>query len=170
MMDAPAGPRLGVDPGSVRVGLAISDPAGILASPLVTLRRDAADGTDLDEIAALARVHGVCEIVVGLPTSLSGRPGPAAREATQYAHQLASRLAAAGLGQLPVRLADERLTTVMATRTLTTRGVKGKRQRAVIDQAAAVLILQSWLDRRRTGTEPETTQAAVPPAVPGDNA
>lgn len=169
MADLPAGPRLGVDVGSVRVGLAISDPAGILASPLATLPRDRAGGTDLAEIAALVGAHGVCEVVVGLPTSLSGRHGPAAQEATRYARQLADQLAAAGRAGVPVRLADERLTTALATRTLSARGVRGKRQRAVVDQAAAVLILQSWLDRGRTAVELEATRAA-PSTAPGDEA
>jgi putative holliday junction resolvase len=166
---AAPGRRLGVDVGSVRVGLAVSDPAGILASPLATLRRDRAGGADLAEIVELVQEHGICEVVVGLPTSLSGRPGPAAQEATRYARQLASRLAAAGRGELPVRLADERLTTTQAVRTLSERGVRGRRQRAVIDQAAAVLILQSWLDRAAAAAGPATTRS-VPSTVPGDEA
>src|SRR5262249_55612273 len=128
------GRRLGVDVGSVRVGVAISDPDGILATPLVTLRRDADAGGDLAELANLVREHEVCEVVVGLPRSLSGRRGPAAEQALAYAEQVRQRLA-----PVPVRLADERLTTVVASRTLTQRGVKGRRQRAVVDQAAAVL-------------------------------
>ncbi len=147
---SPLGRRLGVDVGSVRVGVAISDPDGILATPLVTLRRDLDGGADLAELAALVREHGVVEVVVGLPRSLSGRAGAAAGLAQAYAGQLSDRVS-----PVPVRLADERLTTVVASRTLSQRGVKGKRHRAVVDQAAAVLILQDWLDANRAGATGE---------------
>lgn len=135
------GCRLGVDVGSVRIGVALSDAAGILATPLTTVQRDLARGTDLDVLARLVAEHEVVELVVGLPRSLSGRIGPAARGVQQYAATLAGRVA-----PVPVTLSDERLTTVQAARTLSGQGVRGKRQRAVVDQAAAVLILQSWLD------------------------
>lgn len=140
------GVRLGVDVGSVRVGVAVSDPSGVLATPLVTLPRDASRDADIDGLAALVVEYEAVEIVVGLPRSLSGREGPAAQTARAYAATLAKRVE-----PVPVRLADERLTTVMASRNLTAQGVRGKRQRAVVDQAAAVLILQSWLDSRRSG-------------------
>jgi putative Holliday junction resolvase len=136
--------RLGVDVGSVRVGVAVSDPAGLLATPLTTLARDQARGSDFDRLAELVREHAAVAVVVGLPRSLSGGLGPAARIATDYAGRLASRIE-----PVPVQLSDERLTTVQATRTLSDRGVRGRRQRAVVDQAAAVLILQSWLDAER---------------------
>jgi putative holliday junction resolvase len=142
------GVRIGVDVGSVRVGVAVSDPSGLLATPLVTLPRDTAADSDIERLVGLAHEHDAVEIVVGLPRSLSGREGPAAQTARQYAARLANRAA-----PVPVHLADERLTTVMASRTLTAQGVRGKRQRAVVDQAAAVLILQSWLDARRSGGE-----------------
>jgi putative Holliday junction resolvase len=96
---------------------------------------------------ALVAEHEAVEIVVGLPRSLSGREGPAAETARRYAAILAKRVE-----PVPVRFADERLTTVSAIRTLSGQGVRGRRQRAVVDQAAAVLILQSWLDSRRSGT------------------
>jgi putative Holliday junction resolvase len=147
---AQRGARLGIDVGTVRVGVAISDPDGILATPLVTLSRDTGGGGDIAELADLVREHGVVEVVVGLPRSLSGRSGPAAEQAVAYADQVRRRLA-----PVPVRLADERLTTVVASRTLSQRGVKGKRQRAVVDQAAAVLILQGWLDAERSATTGE---------------
>jgi putative Holliday junction resolvase len=143
----PRGVRLGVDVGSVRVGVARSDPSGLLATPLVTLRRDASGDSDITELAALVAEHEAVEIVVGLPRSLSGREGPAAETARRYAAILAKRVE-----PVPVRFADERLTTVSAIRTLSGQGVRGRRQRAVVDQAAAVLILQSWLDSRRSGT------------------
>jgi putative Holliday junction resolvase len=93
----------------------------------------------------LVREHDVVEVVVGLPRTLAGRHGTAAEIARRYAEEVARRIA-----PVPVRLADERLTTVSATRMLSDRGVRGRKQRAVIDQAAAVEILQSWLDARRT--------------------
>ncbi|MFZ0875012.1 MAG: Holliday junction resolvase RuvX [Pseudonocardiaceae bacterium] len=147
-MESDPGPgrRLGVDFGEVRIGVALSDPSGILAMPLVTLKRDRPRGTDLDALAALVAEHEVVEVVVGLPRTLAGRDGPAAQAATEYARALASRLGDA----VPVRLADERLTTVSAARILAERGVRGRKQRAVVDQAAAVEILQSWLDAQRS--------------------
>jgi putative holliday junction resolvase len=140
------GARLGVDVGSVRVGVAVSDPHGVLATPLETLARDAAGGADLNRLADLVVAHGVVEVIVGLPRTLSGRSGPAAQAATAYATALAARIA-----PVPVRLSDERLTTVAATRTLSERGISSRKQRTVVDQAAAVLILQGWLDSARTG-------------------
>jgi putative holliday junction resolvase len=148
--DPGPGRRLGVDVGSVRVGVALSDPAAVLASPLVTLTRDRRGSTDVDALAALVTEHEVVEVVVGLPRTLAGRHGRAAREAEAYAASLANRV------MIPIQLADERLTTVRATRVLAERGVRGKRQRAVVDQVAAVEILQSWLERRAgAGGRPE---------------
>lgn len=147
--DPGPGRRLGVDVGEARVGVALSDPDGVLASPLVTLTRDRRAGTDLDALVALVSEYEVVEVVVGLPRTLAGRRGPAAKVAQDYAGALAGRL-----GSVPVRLVDERLTTVTAARVLTERGVRGRRQRNVIDQAAAVEILQTWLEAsRRDGTE-----------------
>jgi putative holliday junction resolvase len=140
---------MGVDVGAVRVGVALSDPSGILATPLVTLRRDAETDSDIAELVRLAAEHEVVEIVVGLPRTLAGRKGPAALAAEEYAARLTSRAV-----PVAVRLVDERLTTVIASRTLADRGVRGKRQRAVVDQAAAVAILQSWLDAERSAEGP----------------
>ena len=149
------GRRLGVDVGSVRVGIALSDPGGVLATPLVTLDHDAEAGTDLDRLVALVDEHEVVEVVVGLPRTLAGRDGPAAQAAQEYAAATRERLAATG-HDVPVVLSDERLTTVAATRQLSDRGVRGRKQRRVIDQAAAVAILQGHLDARRaTGGTPE---------------
>ncbi|MBI3688987.1 MAG: Holliday junction resolvase RuvX [Actinobacteria bacterium] len=165
MSEAVDGPRLGVDVGSVRVGVALSDPGGVLASPLVTLRRDLVGGQDLLDLVELVRQHDVVEVIVGLPRSLSGGLGPAARAVTAYADQLASRVA-----PVPVRLADERFTTVVAARTLTQRGVRGKRQRQVVDQAAAVIILQGWLDQRQRNEDRRgTTGAATSPTAAGED-
>jgi putative Holliday junction resolvase len=138
------GVRIGVDVGSVRVGVAASDPRGVLASPLATLARDPRGGADLDRLARLVREREAVEVVVGLPTSLSGRAGPAARAAREYAVALAERIA-----PVPVRLSDERLTTVAASRRLGEAGVRGRKQRSVVDRSAAVLILQGWLDGAR---------------------
>ena len=137
------GRRLGVDVGTVRVGVALSDPRGLLATPLATLRRDERDGSDLHRLAELVTEHEVVEVVVGLPRTLAGAEGPAARAARLYADALA------GLLGVPVAMSDERLSTVVATRMLRERGVRGRKQRSVIDQAAAVEILQGWLDARR---------------------
>ena len=139
------GVRLGVDVGSVRVGVAASDPSGLLASPVATLPRDPSDaGADQDEIAGLAGDRVAREIVVGLPRSLSGEEGEAARLARAYAMDLARRVA-----PTPVRLVDERLTTVESHRKLREIGMAGRSQRAVVDRAAAVLILQCALDAER---------------------
>lgn len=145
------GVRLGVDVGTVRVGVAICDPDGILATPLVTVARDvtgsSGPSSDMAEITRLVREHDVVEVIVGLPVNLAGKEGPAAVAIRQYAERLAS-----AVDPVPVVFADERMSTVTATRRLSERGVRGKRQRAVVDQVAAVEILQTWLDshRRRT--------------------
>jgi putative Holliday junction resolvase len=139
-----SGVWLGIDVGTVRVGVARSDPSGVLASPLVTLRRDAAQGSDLDEIARLAAESGAVGVVVGLPRTLRAEEGSSARMARDYAAALAERL-----DPLPVELVDERLTTVSAQRKLRDSGVRDRAGRAVVDQAAAVELLQHWLDARR---------------------
>ncbi|MDV6013298.1 Holliday junction resolvase RuvX [Haloechinothrix sp. LS1_15] len=141
--DPGPGRRLGVDVGSVRVGVALSDPSPLLATPLDTLRRDTAQHTDLARLAELVAEHGVVEVVVGLPRTLAGRHGSAAADAVTYAGLLAERT-----GGIPVRLADERLSTVSASRMLSGRGMNTRKQRAVVDKAAAVEILQGWLDAR----------------------
>jgi putative Holliday junction resolvase len=148
----PRGRRLGVDVGKVRVGVALCDPDGILATPLATVSRDmgaAADSVpaDIAELVRLVREHEVVQVVVGLPVRLNGAEGPAAIDSRMYAERLAS-----AVDPVPVVLADERMSTVVATRRLAERGVRGKRQRAVVDQAAAVEILQSWLDAQRRQT------------------
>ncbi len=137
------GVRVGIDVGSVRVGVATCDPDGLIATPVATVR-------EVLEVAAIVAELGAMEVVVGLPRSLSGEEGPAAEAARKYAAVLAARVA-----PVAVRLFDERLTTVDAHRTLRESGVAGRRQRAVVDQAAAVLILQAALDTERgTGHPP----------------
>jgi putative Holliday junction resolvase len=144
-----AGIRLGVDVGSVRIGLAASDPDGILATPIRTLERDLSSGADQVAIQAVVLERDVLEVVVGLPRSLSGGEGPAAEGARRYATTLAARLS-----PVPVRLVDERLTTIDAHRQLRDSGVPGRAQRAVVDQAAAVLILQAALDAEKSSGRP----------------
>ena len=154
-----SGVRLGVDVGTVRVGVASCDPAGVLATPVRTLARGSAD---LAHLAAMAREYAAIEFVVGLPLSMSGTSGKAADAARAYASALA-----AGVG-VPVRLVDERLSTVDATRTLRESGLGGRAQRAVIDQAAAVIILQSALDAERaTGNPPGVVIVAAGDAGDG---
>jgi putative holliday junction resolvase len=136
---------IGVDVGTVRVGVAKSDPGGVLASPVVTLARDATTGRDLDELAHIVHDAEAVGVVIGLPMTLKGREGPAADMARAYGEQLAARIA-----PIPVRHLDERLTTVSAQRKLHRSGVRGsKTVRAIIDQAAAVELLQHWLDIQR---------------------
>jgi putative pre-16S rRNA nuclease len=137
------GVRIGVDVGTVRVGVAASDPDGVLASPVVTLTRDPRTGHDLDALADIVRDRAAVEVVVGLPRHLSGREGASVQMALDYADALADRIA-----PVPIRLVDERLTTVSAGRSLRASGVRGKASRAVIDQAAAVALLQSALEER----------------------
>jgi putative Holliday junction resolvase len=147
------GRRLGVDVGKVRIGVAISDPDGVLATPLVTVPRDtspppADDASwvpaDVAEIARLAAEHEVVEVVVGLPVTLAGTESHAALYVRSFVNVLADAVA-----PVPVSLADERMSTAVASRRLSERGVRGRRRRAVVDQAAAVEILQGWLDAAR---------------------
>jgi putative Holliday junction resolvase len=135
---------MGVDVGAVRIGVALSDPDGLLATPLVTVSRDVDGGTDLTAIAAMVAEHEVVQVVVGLPRTLAGREGPAAEAARAFAERLATVV------DVPLVFSDERLTTVVATRQLRDSGRKGRRQRAVVDQVAAVAILQGWLDAERS--------------------
>jgi putative Holliday junction resolvase len=141
------GVRLGLDPGDVRVGVARSDPSGFLATPVGTVARG---DSDLTQLAALVVDEEAVEVVVGLPRSLSGGEGPAAGRVREFARELARRVA-----PVPVRLCDERLTTVAAESMLRERGRHGRKRRAVVDQVAAVVILQQALDTERsTGSAP----------------
>jgi putative holliday junction resolvase len=137
----PSGVWLGVDVGAVRIGIARSDPAGILAVPLATVRFDPGERrTDLAAVRELVVEHEAAGVVVGLPRTLAGREGPAAVAARAFGEALRPLIAPAEL-----RYADERMTTVLAQRNLRKSGVRARAQRAVIDQAAAVEILQSFL-------------------------
>ncbi len=150
------GVRLAVDVGSVRVGVARSDPGGVLASPLTVIRSGRGD---LDELATLAASAGAIEVIVGLPTSLSGREGAAAATARRFAALLAGRLA-----PVPVRLFDERFTTTQAHEALRRGGKDSRARRSVVDAAAAAVLLQAALERERaTGLPP----GQLVPAGPG---
>ena len=140
------GVRLAVDIGSARVGVARCDPGGMLASPLATLTRGR---HDLDDLAALVAEHRPIEVIVGLPTGLSGREGAAAGGARAYAESLAARLA-----PVPVRLVDERFTTVIAHDALRQGGRGSRERRQAVDKAAAALILQGALDAERSSGRP----------------
>ncbi len=139
------GVRLGIDAGSVRIGVARSDPEGLLATPEETVQRGRGD---LDRLAALVRDYDALDVIVGLPTGLSGREGPAARGVREFANSLATLL-----HPVHVRLIDERLTTVSAERMLRNSGVHGRARRKVVDQTAAVVILQAALDVERSSGE-----------------
>lgn len=134
---------LGVDPGSARIGLALSDDIGFLAHPLQTLKVTAGATTGASsarEIAAVAAEKGSQVIVIGLPRNMNGTYGPAAEKSRALADTLKPLTSAA------VILWDERLTTAAASRRLQEAGMDTRAQRQVIDQAAAVQILQDWLD------------------------
>jgi len=151
------GVRLAVDVGSVRIGVARCDRSGLLATPVETVRRRA-DGGDLTRIAALAADCNALEVLVGLPINLSGHEGAACAAARKYAEAIARRVR-----PVPVRVVDERLSTVTATRALREAGVAGRRHRPVVDQAAAVVILQSALDAERASGRPPGSIVAPGP-------
>ncbi len=143
------GVRIGVDVGSVRIGVARTDPSGLLGVPVETVPRGEGD---LARIAALVAEYAALEVIVGLPLSMSGRPGPAAVGARAFAVELAD-----AVDPVPVRLVDERLSTVAATRGMREAGRSARRSRAVVDQGAAVIIVQYAVDSERaTGRAPGT--------------
>lgn len=143
------GVRLGVDVGKARIGVARCDPEGLIATPLETVSRVTRPERELSEdvgqILDLAREYAAIELVVGLPLGLSGHRTPSTEDAERFARRLAAS------GEFPVRLVDERLTTVSAQGQLRQAGKRQKQTRGVIDQAAAVVILQHALDSERAG-------------------
>lgn len=142
------GVRLGVDVGTVRIGVSRCDGLGMLATPLETVPRSD-DGSDVQRIAALAQEWAARETVVGLPLALSGRRTASTEDALAFARRLADAL------DIPVRAVDERLSTVTAQAQLHASGRTAKTSRRVVDQAAAVVILQHALDSERSsGQEP----------------
>ena len=145
------GVRLAVDVGSVRVGVARSDPGGVLASPLAVLATGPGAKAELAraELARLAAEQGAIEVIVGLPMSLSGRAGAAASSAREFAVDLARRLA-----PIPVRMVDERFTTTEAHDALRRGGKDSRARRQVVDAAAAAVLLQAALDTERATGRP----------------
>lgn len=140
------GVRVGIDIGSVRIGVARSDPDGVLASPLETVSR----GTgDLAELARITTDSDAIEVVVGLAVGLRGSEGKAARDGRAFASALAERLA-----PVPVRLVDERFTTVLAHAALQEGGMDSRARRASVDKAAAAVVLQGALDSERATGRP----------------
>ncbi|WNM33962.1 Holliday junction resolvase RuvX [Streptomyces sp. Li-HN-5-11] len=137
------GRRLAIDVGDARIGVASCDPDGILATPVETV-----PGRDIPaahrRLRLLVEEYEPIEVVVGLPRSLKGGEGPAAVKVRAFAQELAK-----GIKPVPVRLVDERMTTVTASQGLRDSGVKAKKGRSVIDQAAAVIILQQALESER---------------------
>jgi putative Holliday junction resolvase len=142
---------LGIDLGSRRIGVALSDSAGSLATPYEVVQRSGDERRDHERLAALAEEAGARTIVVGLPLSLDGSEGPAAAAVREEAERLASVV------PVPVVCVDERLTTVSAEQALRARGVRGPARRQVVDKVAAAVILQTWLDaQRRGGRDPRS--------------
>ncbi|MFQ6396054.1 Holliday junction resolvase RuvX [Nocardia sp. KC 131] len=177
--DPGRGRRIAVDVGSVRIGVASSDPDGVLATPVETVSRAKQNNRggglapDIARIAEIVREYEAVEVIVGLPRTLRGEKGTAATLAMAFADRLRAVVA-----PVPIRLSDERLTTVSAARALRDSGVRARGQRQVIDQAAAVSILQGWLDERSAVLRsveaasdlPRQRHGAVPPASSGDEA
>jgi len=143
-----SGVRLGVDAGKARVGVSVCDRDGLLATPVVTLRR--ADAT-VAELRDLVAEYGAFEVVVGLPLSMQGDDTASTADARALAAELA------GTVDVPVRLVDERLSTVSAQRALHQSGRTVKSSRPMIDQVAAVIILQNALDFERSAGRPPGT-------------
>jgi putative Holliday junction resolvase len=135
---------LALDVGTRRLGVAVSDPTGTLASPLVTLQRGTVEA-DAAALARLATEHEATLIVAGLPVALNGREELAARTVRDYLAALTPHLPP----HVTFELSDERMTTVVAQRSLAAAGMPGRRRKDVVDQLAASVILQGWLDRRR---------------------
>ncbi|CAG7655251.1 Putative pre-16S rRNA nuclease [Actinacidiphila bryophytorum] len=151
------GRRLGVDVGDARIGVASCDPDGILATPVETVPgRDVPAA--LRRLAAIVAEYEPIEVVVGLPRSLNGTEGPAAAKVRGFARSVAKIIT-----PVPVRLVDERMTTVTAAQGLRASGVKAKKGRSVVDQAAAVIILQTALETERvSGKAPgESVQSSI---------
>ena len=139
---------LALDLGSKRIGVALSDLTGTVASPLTVIQRSKSRRHDHERIARLVRDEEADVVVVGLPISLSGNEGPAAKAAR------AETAALATLIDVPIETYDERLSTVTAQRALTAAGVRGRAGRQVIDKVAAAVILQAYLDHRAAGGRP----------------
>lgn len=147
---------LGIDPGTRRVGVAVSDANGTMAFPLAVLDRGE-DDSYMDELASLVELREATEIVVGLPTRLDGTEGPEAVEAIRIAGLLRRKLG------LPVHMMDERFTTRIAADAMRATNTSSRKQRPVVDKVAATLLLQSYLDANPSPpaveAEPEQEQS-----------
>ncbi|GAF91875.1 unnamed protein product, partial [marine sediment metagenome] len=132
---------LGIDYGRRRIGLALSDEAGILASPLPTYVRERSEARDITALTSLIDKHGVTAIVVGLPLNMDGSCGEMAREAEEFADRIRQETT------LPVEMFDERLTSSEAERVLLEADLPRRRRKELRDSLSAVLILQGHLDR-----------------------
>ena len=142
------GSRLAIDVGTVRIGLAVSDPDSILSTPLPALIRSKLLTETLQEILSLISDNGVIEVYVGDPLSLSGEETASTQDARQFANQLAE------LTSVPVRLVDERLTTVTASSKLRLNGLNAKAAKDLIDSASAVEILEQALNVSKKSGKP----------------
>ncbi len=142
MKSARAIRALGVDPGTKRIGIAVSDLSGTIASPLTVLQRSKSRAHDLSELARLAKLEEADVVVVGLPLNMDGSTGPSAKAAIAVARQLAT------LVDVPVEMHDERRTTVSADRSMMEAGLNAIERRQRVDKVAAAIMLQSWLDKR----------------------
>jgi putative holliday junction resolvase len=161
------GVRIALDWGDARIGVAASDPEGVLAYPVMTVRAGAGE---IDQLAAVVAEYEPIEVLVGFPRSLSGGEGPAAAQARERAAWLAGSIA------VPVRLVDERLTTVTASQRLREGGKKAREQRELIDVAAAVAILEQALAFEQSQERPPGELVSAPggpmtngPDLPGDS-
>lgn len=159
--DPGPGRRIGLDVGTVRIGVATSDRGAVLATPLETVPRETgfkdSDQGDIDRLLQIIDEYAIVEIVVGLPRDLKGHGSTSVKHAKEIAFRIKRRLVNSG-HEIPVRMADERLTTVAATTALRASGVSEKAGRSIIDQAAAVEILQSWLDARTNALATHTQE------------
>ena len=144
---------MGLDIGDRRIGVAVSDGLGLTAQPLFTLHRTSSTREDIRSIARMVRKHGVAEIVVGLPLHISGEESPQAAKTRKFAEELAERV------QLPMHFRDERLTSHAADELMKQRGLDSHDRKAMVDQVAAALILQDFLD----------SETASPPPPGGDS-
>ena len=147
------GVRMAFDWGDARIGVAASDPEGVLAYPVMTVRAGAGE---IDQLAAVVAEYEPIEVLVGFPRSLSGGEGPAAAQARERAARLAGSIV------VPVRLVDERLTTVTASQRLREGGKKAREQRELIDAAAAVAILEQALAFEQSQERPPGELVSAP--------
>lgn len=147
---------LAIDLGTRRIGVALGDPTGTIATPLATITAVGGAGRVIEQVLELSRRHDVTAVVVGWPRNMDGSRGPAARHAEAFAERLRAAL------RMPVELWDERLSTAAAERTLLEAGVRRDKRRRSRDRLAAALILQNYLDAHRRGPAlPDAPSGAI---------